>query len=79
MVRIFQEKDLTLKSNLEKNFKNYLTEKYSQEIANKIERIYTLHNSVDISIINQKEVEYWKEKLEAKLLHSDKPTIWTEG
>ena len=67
-MKIFQEKDLILKSNLEKNFKNYLIEKYSQEIANKIERIYTLHNSIDISIINQKEVEYWKEKLGAKLL-----------
>ena len=68
MVRVFQEKDLILKSNLEKNFKNYLIEKYSQEIAKKIESIYTLHNSIDISIINQKEVEYWKEKLGAKLL-----------
>ena len=68
MVRVFQEKDLTLKSNLEKNFKNYLIEKYSQEIAKKIERIYTLHNSIDISIMNQEEVEYWKEKLGAKLL-----------
>ena len=68
MVRICQEKNFILKSNLEKNFKNYLIEKYSQEIAIKIERIYTLHNSIDISIMNQEEVEYWKEKLGAKLL-----------
>ena len=68
LVRIFQEKNIILKSNLENNFKNYLIEKYSQEIAKKIERIYTLHNSIDISIINQEEVEHWKEKLGAKLL-----------
>ena len=59
---------MILKSNLENNFKNYLIAKYSEEIANKIEKLYTRYNSIDITIKNQKEVEYWKEKLGAKLL-----------
>ena len=66
MVARYQEKELEFNSNLESTLKSYLTKNYSKEIADNIERIYTLNNTIDISIKNLEEIEFWKKKLEAK-------------
>ena len=63
-----EEKDFLFKSNLEINLKNYLVKNYSKEIADNIEKIYTLNNTLDITIKSFEEIETWKKKLEAILL-----------
>ncbi len=68
LVAMYQEKELEFNSNLESTLKSYLTKNYSKEIADNIERIYTLNNTIDISIKNSEEIEFWKKKLEAKIL-----------
>ena len=68
LVAMYQEKELEFNSNLESTLKSYLTKNYSKEIADNIERIYTLNNTIDISIKNLEEIEFWKKKLEAKIL-----------
>ena len=68
LVAKYQVKELEFNSNLESTLKGYLTKNYSKEIADNIERIYTLNNTIDISIKNLEEIEFWKEKLEAKIL-----------
>ena len=68
LVAKYQVKELEFNSNLESTLKSYLTKNYSKEIADNIERIYTLNNTIDISIKNLEEIEFWKKKLEAKIL-----------
>ena len=63
-----KEKDFLFKSNLERTLKNYLVENYSKEIADNIEKIYTLNSTIDITIKSFEEIENWKKKLEAILL-----------
>ena len=64
----YQEKDLEFISNLESTLKNYLEKNYSKAIADNIERIYPLNSTIDISIKNLEEIEFWKKKLEAIIL-----------
>ena len=63
-----QQKKLEFISNLESNLKSYLVKNYSKKIADNIEKIYTLNNTVDISIKNLEEIEFWKKKLDAIIL-----------
>ena len=63
-----QQKKLEFISNLESNLKSYLAKNYSKKIADNIEKIYTLNNTVDISIKNLEEIEFWKKKLDAIIL-----------
>ena len=59
LVAKYQVKELEFNSNLESTLKSYLTKNYSKEIADNIERIYTLNNTIDISIKNLEEIEFW--------------------
>ena len=63
-----QQKKLEFISNLESNLKSYLAKNYSKKIADNIEKIYTLNNTVDISLKNLEEIEFWKKKLDAIIL-----------
>ena len=58
----YQGKDLEFISNLESTLKNYLEKNYSKAIADNIERIYPLNSTIDISIKNLEEIEFWKKK-----------------
>ena len=58
LVAKYQVKELEFNSNLESTLKSYLTKNYSKEIADNIERIYTLNNTIDISIKNLEEIEF---------------------
>ena len=64
----FQEKELEFISNLESTFKSYLAKNYSKVIADNIEKVYAINNTIDISIKNLEEIEFWKKKLEAIIL-----------
>ena len=79
LVDKYQEKEFSLKSTLEKDFKNYLRKNYSNEIADNIEKTYTLNNTVDISIKNSNEIEIWKKKLKAVLLPTGSLRIKKNG
>ena len=64
----FQEKELEFISNLESTFKSYLAKNYSKVIADNIEKVYAINNTIDISIKNLEEIEFWKKKLKAIIL-----------
>lgn len=68
LVKKFNDTDIIFTSNLESNFKDYLVKNYSEKIANDIEKTYVLHNSIDITLKNFDEVNYWEKEFEATLL-----------
>ena len=68
LVARYQEKEIEFISNLESTLKSYIVKNYSKAIADNIERIYTLNSTIDISIKNLEEIEFWKKKLEAIIL-----------
>ena len=63
-----QKKELEFKSNLESLVKSYIEKNYSRVIADNVEKIYTLNDTIDISIKNLEEIEFWKKKLKAIIL-----------